>query len=499
MSQVIVAGAGPTGLVVASELRRAGISVDLIDRAEGRSGASKAAGMHARTMEIFEQRGVLGGFTASGQPVRTGWFGGLKPDMSALSTRFPYILGIMQTATERELERVANALDVRVQWSTEVVGIDQDNDGVTVTVRGPDQTVTSLSANYLVGCDGGHSAVRRLVGVAFEGTDSQLFTVIGDVELADPPEGGALLERRPAGFFSVMPFGALSGDSWYRMFVSEYAPEDTEAPVTFDRLRAATIRVAGTDYGMTSPYWLSRFGDGARQATQYRSGRVFLAGDAAHIHPPLGGQGMNTGIQDAANLSWKLAAVLNGETAESLLDSYHDERYPVAARVLANTRAQMALLEPGYNVTALRGYFAQLMQIEQVNEQLASEIAALDICYASPGEQPLIGRRVPDADITVEGASMRIFELLHTARPVYVDFDQGAERPVDLPTAITQVTARCADRKWRLPVLGLITVPAAILVRPDGYVSWASQDGTLDGLDNAVRAWSGEHRTIAAQ
>jgi 2-polyprenyl-6-methoxyphenol hydroxylase-like FAD-dependent oxidoreductase len=478
--------------MMAGELCRAGISVDLVDRAPGRSTASKAAGMQPRSMEILDQRGVLGGFLEQGHshPVDRGWFGGITLNMSTLSTRFPYILGIMQTVTESELERLATAQGVAVQWSSEVAGLDQNADSVTVTVRAADGAMT-LQADYLVGCDGGRSAVRRLAGIPFEGTNSQLFTVLGDVELADPPGGkgpaGGLLDRRPTGFISVMPFGALSGDSWYRVFVAEYEPKDTDAAVTFESLRAATIRVAGTDFGMTSPRWLSRFGDAGRQASRYRCGRIFLAGDAAHIHPPLGGQGMNTGIQDAANLGWKLAAVLNGDAPESLLDTYHDERYPVAARVLANTQAQMALLEPGHNVTALRTYVQQLVQLATVNEHLASEIAGLDICYRSPGEHPLTGRRVPDADITVDGIPRRLFELLHAAKPIYIELNKTAEVSPDLPSAITRICARCADRQWQLPVLGPVTVPAAVLVRPDGYVAWAAADGSLNGLDHAVK------------
>jgi 3-(3-hydroxy-phenyl)propionate hydroxylase len=265
--------------------------------------------------------------------------------------------------------------------------------------------------------------------------------------------------------------------------------------MTLDGLRGALRSVAGTDFGIHSPRWLSRFADASRQATRYRDGRVLLAGDAAHIHPPLGGQGMNIGMQDAVNLGWKLVAVLRGEAAEELLDSYHDERHPVAARVLTNTRAQTALLGQGRNVTAMRQTFEQLLRVDGANEQVGAEISGLDVCYQE-GDHPLVGKRVPDGDIIVGATVQRIHELLHPARPVLLSF--GAQIDGDIEASlcdrVLRVSADTAVRRWRLPVVGWVPVPAALLIRPDGHVAWASEDGSAAGLGWAAERIGAAHR-----
>jgi 2-polyprenyl-6-methoxyphenol hydroxylase-like FAD-dependent oxidoreductase len=495
MSRLIVVGAGPTGLMLACELRRGGCSVELIDLAPARSDTSRAAGMHVRTMEVLDQRGMLEPFEAVGHPMDAGHFAGIKLDMSTLPTRRPYMLGIMQAQTEGVLEGFAIDLGVAVQWSTEVIALEQTDTGVEVTTDGPDGVVTR-HADYVVGCDGGRSAVRRLAGIPFEGTDARYVTQLGDVEVDRPPTHPTFLERRPGGSITFLPFGEFAGQTWQRVMVTEYQPpeEDSGLP-SLERLRATLTRVAGTDFGIHTPHWLSQFADAARQATHYRAGRVFVAGDAAHIHPPLGGQGMNLGIQDAVNLGWKLAAVVRGDAPEQLLDTYHDERHPIAARVLENTRAQTSLLEAGDNVTAMRETFRRLVQVEQANERISAEISGLDVCYPSGAEHPVVGRRIPDCDIVIGATRHRLYELLHDARPLLIDFGAGLD--VDVADTVERVNASCTVASWRLPVLGWVEVPAALLVRPDGYVAWAGDAGSTQGLHRAAERIGATHRLAA--
>lgn len=484
MTDVIVVGAGPTGLMLASELARGGVSVELIDRAQARAGTSRAAGMNARTMEVLDQRGMLAAFEARGTPMDAGHFSGIRLDMSALPTRRGYTLAIMQTETESVLEQFTAELGVDVQWGVELTGLEQDATGVSVTTHGPGG-VHTRRASYLVGCDGSRSAVRGLAEIPFDGTDAQLITLLADVEVADPPGERTFLQRTSAGVVTFLPFGQFSGQTWQRVMVTEYEPAESRSEPTLDELRAALNRVAGGDFGVHSPRWLSRFADASRQARTYRSGRVFVAGDAAHIHPPLGGQGMNLGMQDAMNLGWKLAAVLRGDGSDELLDSYHDERYPVAQRVLQNTRAQTALLAGGADVTAMRETFRELLEIEAVNERVSAEISGLDVSYRSSADHPLIGRRIPDCDILIGGATRRLYELLHEARPVLVDFGAGLGGDA--------VAAVPVGRSWRLPVVGRVPVPAAVLVRPDGHVAWVSVDGSRTGLERAAERIGAAH------
>ncbi|MDV3127697.1 FAD-dependent monooxygenase [Mycobacterium sp. 21AC1] len=474
MSDVIVVGAGPTGLMLAAELVRAGVDVELFDRAKQRSEASRAAGMNARTMEVLDQRGMLHAFEAVGRPMAAGHFSGIALDTGSLPTRRPYTLGIMQADTERVLEQFA----VPVQWDSEATAVEQDDTGVWVTIVGA-EGVTRRRARYVVGCDGGRSAVRRLAGIPFDGTPARRITLLGDVEVDSPPAERTFLSRHDAGIVTFLPFGELSGGGWKRVMVTEYgASLDDSNPVTLDGMRGALRRVAGTDFGIHSARWLSRFADASRQAGRYHSGRIFLAGDAAHIHPPLGGQGMNMGMQDAVNLGWKLAAVLRGAD-DGLLDSYHEERHPVAARVMINTRAQTGLLDGGADVTAMRQTLEEILRVDAANERLSAEISGLDTCYGTGGH-PLVGRRIPDGDIVIGTRPSRIYELLHPARPVLLDLGAGIETALD--EQILVVRADCPVRRWRLPVVGWVTVPAALLIRPDGHVAWVSTDGSEDGL-----------------
>lgn len=486
MTHVMVVGAGPTGLILACELRRAGVSVELIDRADRRGMQSRAAALHPRTMEVLDQRGMVEEFLSAGRPILVSHFAGIPVDWSTLPTRYPYLFGIPQAVTEHILERFAEQLGVHVQWSTEAVGLDQDRDGVSITLRSPDGP-TDKRVDYVVGCDGARSAVRRLAGISFDGTDGRLVTLLGDVEIEDAQAHWLMCERHAAGTVSVMPLGALSGQTWWRVMVTEYkGARSTSEPMTLDRLRECAIRVAGTDLGMRTPHWLSSFTDAHRQASRYRSGRVLLVGDAAHIHPPMGAQGMNLGIQDAVNLGWKLASVAHGQASDLLLDSYHDERYAVAAGVLSNTQAQSALLEPGDNVTAMRAPLESLLRIEQANEKLAAAMSGLDVCYAADAPHLLTGRRVPDAEIITATGHRNVFSLLHSQRAVFLDFDMSPERAAVVPNTVDYVAARKTVRQWRLPAVGWVKVPAALLIRPDGYVAWVSSDSPAHGLSEAL-------------
>jgi 2-polyprenyl-6-methoxyphenol hydroxylase-like FAD-dependent oxidoreductase len=456
MDRVVIAGGGPTGLMLACELRLAGVDVLVLERLAGPSGESRAGGIHARTMEILDQRGMLEPFLAEGRKLQAGHFAGLWLDFSGLPTRYPYLLAILQRRIERLLEARAAGLGVRLRREVEVVGLRQDADGVDIeTDRGE-----AIRARYLVGCDGGRSAVRRLAGIAFPGTPASMTAILGDVELAAPPPDPVFQERRELGNFSVLTFEP----GWYRVTTNEFGVvADRESPITVEELRSALIRIAGTDFGLHSPRWISRYNDAARQADRYRSGRVLLAGDAAHIHYPAGGQGLNTGVQDAFNLGWKLAAVIRGEVGDELLDTYHEERHPVGARVLQNTRAQTALSRTDPQTDALRETMADLIEQPEVNRALGMMVTGLDIQYGC-------GLRARDDDLP-DGT--RLYEWMHGGRPILlgeVDLTGWADR-VDVVAAKGE----------------------AMFIRPDGYVAWTASEGD-EALPTALTRWCGPAR-----
>ncbi|MET8139429.1 FAD-dependent monooxygenase [Sphaerisporangium sp. NPDC005288] len=391
-AQVVIAGAGPTGLMLACELRLAGVDVLVLERdAERADAESRAGGMHARTLEVLDQRGMVEPFLRAGRPLPGGHFSALPLDFRNLPTRHPHLLVLLQRHIERLLEEHATRLGVRLWRGAEVTGLRQSGSGVEVEVLGGGPQGNGrhgeagqrwMSAEYLVGCDGGRSAVRRLAGIGFAGTSATLTAMLGDVELDAPPEHPLFQERREHGTISVLSFEP----GWHRVMTTEFDQvAGRDEPVTLEGLRRACLKIAGTDYGMRSPRWLSRFGDAARQAVEYRSGRVLLAGDAAHVHFPAGGQGLNLGVQDAVNLGWKLALVVHGHAPDSLLDSYHAERHPVGARVLENTRAQTALSRVDGHTTALRATLADLLSLDDVNARLSSMITALDVHYPMDG------------------------------------------------------------------------------------------------------------------
>lgn len=490
-TDVVIAGAGPTGLMLACELRLAGVDVTVVDKLTERSGESRAGGIHSRTLEVLDQRGILDRFLAEGQLQPVGHFSGLYIDFDETESRHPYPLMILQSAIERLLEERAAELGVRVRRSCEVIGAGQDQDGVTVQLRTAEPAPATLRARYLVGCDGGRSTIRKLAGIDFPGTEATMTALIGDVELPDLPEDYVWVRRTPLGDYSAIAFEP----GWHRVITSEYDRVPDHEPPTFEQLRESLTRVAGTDFGMHSPRWVSRFSDAARQADHYRQGRILLAGDAAHIHFPAGGQGLNMGIQDAVNLGWKLAAAVHGHAPRALLDTYHAERHPVAARVLHNTRAQSALVRPGPQTDALRDVFSSLMVFDEVNQYLRHLLNALDIRYPTDSDHPLAGRRVPDADLTTSDDASRVHELLHTGRPLLLDLHGNTDLAAVAKKWADRVDlaeARAQDPHWTVPAIGAVPAPAALLIRPDGHVVWAADD-TPDTatLRTALTTWFG--------
>ncbi|MCX4633287.1 FAD-dependent monooxygenase [Streptomyces sp. NBC_01443] len=492
-TDVVIAGAGPTGLMLACELRLAGVDVVVVERLEERTGESRAGGIHSRTLEVLDQRGILDRFLAVGELQPVGHFSGLYLDFDESESRHPYPLMILQSDIERLLEEWAAELGVQVRRSSEVSGIHQDQDGVTVELGTADAAPATLRARYLVGCDGGRSTVRKLAGIDFPGTEATMTALIGDVELPDLPEDYVWVRRCAGGDYSAIAFEP----GWYRVITSEYdrVADRDEAP-TFEQLRESLIRVAGTDFGMHSPRWVSRFNDAARQAAEYRQGRVLLAGDAAHIHFPAGGQGLNMGVQDAVNLGWKLASVVRGRAPESLLDSYHAERHPVGERVLHNTRAQSALARPGAQTDALREVFGSLMVFDDVNRHLRLMLTALDIRYPVDVDHPLAGRRVPDADLKTPEGTIGVYDLLHAGRPVLLDLSGSAEVAAvaeGWADRVDLVEARSEDDQWAVPAIDQVPAPAALLIRPDGHVAWASDGGApgTSALRTALTTWFG--------
>ncbi|WP_069160126.1 FAD-dependent monooxygenase [Nocardia altamirensis] len=484
-TEVVVAGAGPTGLMLAHELRLAGIDVVLVDGLAARTGESRAGGVHARTMEIFDQRGLLARLRPQGRRMQAGHFGALPLDFSDFDTRHPYMLAVLQSVVERELDQRVTELGTTVRWGAPVVGFAQDATGIEVEIGGPTGTRT-IRASYLVGCDGGRSAVRKLACLGFSGTDATATGMLADVELADPPDGPFFGHRRGAGDYSAVQFEP----GWYRLIVQRHDLVPARgATLSFDDFRTNYREIAGTDFGMHSPRWVAHYGDAARQADRYRDGRVFLAGDAAHIHYPAGGQGLNLGVQDAVNLGWKLAIALRGNVSDELLDTYESERWPVGARVLQNTRAQTALQRPGPHMDALRETMGDLIDMDVVRQRLGLMITALDIRYDTKGEHPLAGRRVPDVDLSTEHGATRVAELLRTGRPILLRLN-GHQLGSAAGSRVDVIDASSTQR-WSVPGFGEIPVPAAVLIRPDGYVAWAAAHSDDTGLTEALTTWFG--------
>src|SRR5215218_1404177 len=468
---VVIAGGGPTGLMLAGELALAGVDVAIVERraSQDRPGL-RAGGLHSRTIEALDQRGTADRFLSQGQVAQVAGFAWIPLDISDFPTRHNYGLGLWQNHIERIL----------AGWVGELAGVAQDDTGVDVEVSDG----RSLRAEYLVGCDGGRSVVRKAAGIEFPGWDPSTSNLIAEVEMSEEPEWGL---RRDA--LGIHAFSRLEDGGPVGVMVTEQRLGRTGEPTLRD-LSEALITVYGTDYGIHSPTWISRFTDLARQAASYRKGRVLLAGDASHVHYPAGGQGLNIGVQDAVNLGWKLAQVVNGTSPESLLDTYHAERHPVAARVLRNTMAQVALLRTDDRTNALRDTVSELLSMDEPRKRFAAEMSGLDIHYDLGEGHPLLGRRMPNLKVVTTNGPLGVFTLLHDARPVLLNL--GEPGGFDIAPWADRVRLIDAEYvgEWELPALGTVTAPTAVLIRPDGYVAWVA-DGTDLGLPDALSTWFG--------
>jgi rifampicin monooxygenase len=458
MFDVIVAGGGPTGVMLASELRLQGVHALVLEKEAEPTGHARALGLHVRSIEVMDQRGLLERFLAHGKQYPLGGFfaGIAKPRPDRLDTAHSYILGIPQTVTERLLTEHAIELGTEIRRGCELVGLSQDHDGVTVELADG----TRLRSRYLVGCDGGRSTVRKLLGVGFPGEPARVEWLLGEVEVAVPPETLAAAAAKV--HTTHLRFGpAPHADGVYGFVLrTDGVAEDRAAPPTLEEFKQRLRALAGTDFGVHSPRRLTRFGDATRLAERYRVGRVLLAGDAAHIHPPLGGQGLNLGIQDAFNLGWKLAAEVNGWAPRGMLDSYQTERQPVAADVLDNTRAQVELQSPEPGPQAVRRLLSELMDFEDVNRYLIEKLTAIGVRYDFGEGHALLGRRLRDVALK-QG---RLYELMHGGRGLLLD-QTGRLSVVGWEDRVDHV----------VDVSEQLDVPAALL-RPDGHVAWAGED-----------------------
>ena len=491
---VVIAGGGPAGLMLAGELALAGVDVAIVERRPDQDlPGSRAGGLHSRTIEILDQRGIADRFLEEGQVVQAGQFAGVPLGISEFPSRHPYSLGLWQKHIERILAGWVVELPVTFYRERELTGFAQDETGVDVELSDGQ----SLRAQYLAGCDGGRSLVRKAAGIEFPGWDPTTSSLIATVELAEPPEEWGI-RHDAVGMHALgrVDYEIVDGEIVY----ADSGPVGvmlTEAHVgaasepTLGDLSEAMIAVYGTDYGVHSPTSISRFTDMCRQAATYRDGRILLAGDAAHVHSPDGAQGLQTAVQDAMNLGWKLAQVVNGTSPESLLDTYHAERHPVAARVLRTTMAHVALRRPDERTKALSDTIGEvLMADEQPRRRFAAMMFGLDIHYDLGEGHPLLGRRMPDLDLVAADGPLRVYTLLHDARPVLLNLGERGGFDITPWADRVQLIDAKYDGAWELPVLGTVAAPSAALIRPDGYVAWVGEL-TEPGLADALTTWFG--------
>jgi 2-polyprenyl-6-methoxyphenol hydroxylase-like FAD-dependent oxidoreductase len=478
---VVIAGGGPTGMMLAAELALAKVDVVVLERRPDHVlVGSRAGGFHSRTIEVLDQRGVADRFLAEGQVAQAAIFGTTVLDVSDFPTRHPYSLGIWQNQIERIMAAWIAELPVRISYASEVTGFAQDDTGVDVELSDGQ----SLRGQYLVGCDGGRSVIRKAAGIEFPGWDPTRSNLIAEVEVTEEPPRGIRHDAT-----GVHGLHRMEDGRTVRVVVTEHQLGPSSEPSLRD-LSEELITVYGTDFGIHSPTWISRFTDMTRQAAAYRAGRVLLAGDSAHVHYPAGGQGLSLGVQDAVNLGWKLAQVANGTSPVSLLDTYQDERHPVAARALQHTMAQGALQRQDERIKALVDVVSELASMDEPRKRLAGNISGLDIHYDLGEGHPLLGRRMPDLDLVTADGPLRVFTLLHDAKPVLLNLgDPGGFDTAPWADRVELIDAEYAG-PWELPVLGPVTAPNAVLIRPDGYVAWVG-DRTHLGLPEAMTKWFG--------
>jgi 2-polyprenyl-6-methoxyphenol hydroxylase-like FAD-dependent oxidoreductase len=492
---VVIAGGGPTGMVLAAELALAGVDVTVLERRPDHAlVGSRAGGFHSRTVEMFDQRGVVERFLAEGQVAQAAMIGTTVLDMSDFPTRHPYSLGIWQNQIERILAAWVAELAVRVHYGHEVTGFTEDDTGVEVELSDG----RSLRARYLVGCDGGRSVIRRAAGIEFPGWEATKSNLIAEVEMSEQPILG--IKRDALGIHGLgrLEYEIRDGEVVYkdtgpvRVMLSERELGSAGEPTLAD-LSEALIAVYGTDFGIHSPTSIARFTDVTRQAGAYRAGRVLLAGDSAHVHYPAGGQGLSLGVQDAFNLGWKLAQVVNGTASERLLDTYHDERHPVGARAIRHTMAQTALQRQDERTQAVVEVISQLARMDEPRRWLAGIVSGLDVRYDLGDGHPLLGRRMPDLDIVGADGPLRVYTLLHRARPVLLDLGEPGALRIDPWADRVELVHGDYGGAWELPVLGVVRAPRAVLIRPDGYVAWVGE-GLDVGLHDALTTWFGAPR-----
>lgn len=489
--EVIVVGGGPVGMMLASELALAGVKVCILERLKETTPYSRALTVHPRTLELFDLRGIKPKFMERGRPVSRGHFAGLETplDFSVLDSASNYTLFIPQSETEKLLEAWAGSLGVEIRREVEAVSIRQHPDRVDIETEGPGGAA-KLSAAYVVGADGGRSLVRKEAGIPFEGTSETFTTVLGDVSLSGLPPMSAISSYSERGLVAILPIDPTT----YRVLLGDPARMSVpkEEPVTLEELRSGLERVLGNDYGISKPRWLSRFGNATRQAGRYRKGRIFLAGDAAHIHFPAGGQGMNVGIQDAVNLGWKLAAAIQGRAPDWLLDSYHAERFPVGTALLRNTEVQTLMFELSPRMMELRSLMAGLLRFPDANRMVSEQIAAFDVRYESDAESPshpLGGQRAAELELKLaDGAARRSYELFHNGQFVLLQLDleegtpYGELWPGSEHVRVVNASLTKANPDW--------SGVRAALVRPDGHVAWAVAKSDPAPRDSVARGMS---------
>jgi 3-(3-hydroxy-phenyl)propionate hydroxylase len=480
---VVIAGGGPTGLMLAGELALAKVDVAIVERrADQHLAGTRAGGLHARTIELLDQRGIADRFLSAGQAMQVAAFAGTRLDISDFPTRHPYGLALVQNQIERILAGWVAELEVPFYRARDVTGFTQDEAGVDVALSDG----TLLRAQYLVGCDGGRSLVRKTAGIAFPGSEPTTSFLIAEVQLATEPPWGMHHDAIGRHAFRKLDDGLVG------VLLTEKEIPSRDA--TLRDLSEALVAVWGTDYGVHSPIWISRFTDMARQAAAYRERRVLLAGDAAHVHNPVGGQGLNLGVQDAVNLGWKLAQVVQRTSAASLLETYQVERHPIAARVLRDTRAQVALFRQDDQAKALNEVISELLLMEEPRKRFAAMMTGLGIRYELGDGHPLLGRRMPDLDLVTANGALRVFTLLHAARPLLLNLAEPGRIDITAWADRVQLIDASYVGEWELPAIGTVTAPSAVLIRPDGYVAWVA-DQDQRGLADALTTWFGHAET----